>query len=77
MAVATLLSPLAPEGEARLAEPSPGLSFDAAVIGLGALATVVVAPFPVAHACPSATAGIASEGHRRYASSHRAGGEAS
>jgi hypothetical protein len=42
IAVATLLSPLAPMGEARLAEPSPGLSFDAAVIGLGALATVAV-----------------------------------
>jgi hypothetical protein len=42
VAVATLLSPLAPMGEARLAEPSPGLFFDAAVIGLGALATVAV-----------------------------------
>ncbi|MGN6175805.1 MAG: ABC transporter permease, partial [Streptosporangiaceae bacterium] len=40
--VATLLSPLAPVGEARLAEPSPGLSFDAVVIGLGALATVAI-----------------------------------
>jgi ABC-type lipoprotein release transport system permease subunit len=42
MALATLLSPLAPVGEARLAEPSPGLFFDAAVIGVGALATVAV-----------------------------------
>src|SRR5207247_11081639 len=42
MAVAALLSPLAPVGEARLAEPSPGLSLDAAMIGLGALATVAV-----------------------------------
>ena len=42
IAVATLLSPLAPLGEARLAEPAPGLSFDAGVLGLGALATVVV-----------------------------------
>ena len=40
--LATLLSPLARAGEARLAEPAPGLSFDAAVIGLGALATVAV-----------------------------------
>jgi hypothetical protein len=40
MVLATLLSPLTPVGQARLAEPSPGLSFDAAVIGLGALATV-------------------------------------
>ena len=38
--VATLLSPLSPVGEARLAEPSPGLSFDAVVTGLGALAIV-------------------------------------
>jgi hypothetical protein len=42
IAVATLLSPLAPLGEARLAEPAPGLSFDAGVLGLGALATVAV-----------------------------------
>jgi hypothetical protein len=40
--VATLLSPLAPTGEARLAEPAPGVSFDTAVAGLGALATVAV-----------------------------------
>jgi hypothetical protein len=42
MVVATLLSPLAPAGEARLADPAPGLSIDIAVIGLGALATVAV-----------------------------------
>ncbi len=42
IAIATLLSPLAPAGAARLAEPAPGLSFDPVVIGLGALATVVV-----------------------------------
>src|SRR5439155_3459268 len=41
IAVATLLSPLAPLGEARLAEPAPGVSFDVPVFGLGALATVV------------------------------------
>ena len=40
--VATLLSPLAPLGEARLADPAPGLSFDAPVLGLGALTTVAV-----------------------------------
>jgi len=40
--VATLLSPLAPAGEARLADPAPGLSFNAAVLGLGAMATVAV-----------------------------------
>jgi len=42
IAVATLLSPLAPLGEARLAEPAPGLSFDASVLSLGPLATVAV-----------------------------------
>jgi hypothetical protein len=42
MVMATLLSPLAPAGEARLADPAPGLSIDVAVIGLGALATVAV-----------------------------------
>ena len=40
--VAFALSPLAPVGEARLAEPSPGLAFDPLVLLLGALATVVV-----------------------------------
>lgn len=39
IALATLLSPLAPLGEARLAEPAPGLSFDAAVLAPGALVT--------------------------------------
>ena len=42
VAVATLLSPLAPAGEARLADPAPGLAFDGAVMGLGALLTVAV-----------------------------------
>jgi hypothetical protein len=40
--VAFLLSPLAPVGEARLAEPSPGFAFDPLVLLLGALATVLV-----------------------------------
>ena len=40
--VATMLSPIAPLGEARLAEPSTGVSFDTLVLLLGALATVVV-----------------------------------
>ena len=40
--LAALLSPLAPMGEARLAEPAPGLALDAPVLGLGALATVAV-----------------------------------
>jgi ABC-type lipoprotein release transport system permease subunit len=40
--VAFALSPLAPVGEARLAEPSPGFAFDPLVLLLGAVATVVV-----------------------------------
>jgi len=42
VAVATLLSPIAPLGEARLAEGGSGLRFDALVLPLGALAIVVV-----------------------------------
>ncbi len=40
--VALLLSPLAPLGEARLAQPSDGVRFDVRVLPLGALAVVVV-----------------------------------
>jgi hypothetical protein len=40
--LAFALSPLAPVGEARLAEPSTGFAFDPLVLLLGALATVVV-----------------------------------
>ena len=40
--LAFALSPLTPVGEARLAEPSTGLSFDPLVLLLGGLATVVV-----------------------------------
>jgi hypothetical protein len=40
--LATALSPLAPVGEARLAEPVTGISFDALVLLLGSLAIVVV-----------------------------------
>jgi len=42
LVVAYALSPLAPVGEARLAEPSTGLAFDPLVLLLGALVTVVV-----------------------------------
>ncbi len=38
--VATALSPIAPLGEARLAEASTGIAFDTLVLPLGALATV-------------------------------------
>jgi len=40
--LATFLSPLAPLGEARIAETSSGVAFDALVLPLGALATVVL-----------------------------------
>ena len=40
--LATALSPLAPVGEARIAEPATGLAFDTPVLLLGALATVAV-----------------------------------
>jgi hypothetical protein len=39
--VATVLSPIAPLGEARVAESSTGVNFDALVLILGAFATVV------------------------------------
>jgi hypothetical protein len=42
VAVATALSPIAPLGEARIAESSTGIAFDALVLLPGALATVVV-----------------------------------
>ena len=41
VAVAVALSPIAPLGEARMAEASTGFEFDALVLPLGALATVV------------------------------------
>ena len=40
--VATALSPIAPLGEARIAETSTGVTFDPLVLPLGALATVLV-----------------------------------
>jgi len=42
LALAFVLSPLAPAGDARLAEPSSGLRFDGPVLLLGAVATVVL-----------------------------------
>jgi ABC-type lipoprotein release transport system permease subunit len=42
VAVAFALSPLTPVGEARLAEPSTGLSFDPLILLVGALAIVLV-----------------------------------
>jgi hypothetical protein len=40
--VATALSPIAPLGEARIAETSTGIAFDTLILPLGALATVAV-----------------------------------
>jgi hypothetical protein len=42
LVLAFLLSPMAPEGEARLVETSTGVTFDAHALLLGALATLVV-----------------------------------
>jgi hypothetical protein len=42
VALAIVLSPIAPLGEARVAESSTGISFDALVLPLGALATVAI-----------------------------------
>jgi hypothetical protein len=48
--VAVALSPFAPVGDARLAEPNPGIAFDATAIGLGAamlvVATLLLAALP-------------------------------
>lgn len=48
--VAVTLSPLAPVGDARIAEPNPGMAFDATAVGIGAAALVVamilLATFP-------------------------------
>ena len=42
VAIATLLSPIAPLGEARAAETSTGITFDALVLTLGALVTIAI-----------------------------------
>lgn len=42
VAIAVILSPIAPLGEARIAESSTGITFDGLVLTLGVLATVVV-----------------------------------
>jgi ABC-type lipoprotein release transport system permease subunit len=42
VAAATLLSPLAPAGDARLADPAPGLAFDWPVAAAGGAAAVVL-----------------------------------
>jgi ABC-type lipoprotein release transport system permease subunit len=42
VALAFLLSPLTPVGEARLADPSPGFAFDPTVLLVGALAAILV-----------------------------------
>jgi hypothetical protein len=40
---AVVLSPLAPIGDARLAEPAPGIAFDATAIGVGTAVLIAVA----------------------------------
>ena len=40
--IATMLSPIAPLGEARIADTSNGINFDALVLTIGALATAIV-----------------------------------
>jgi putative ABC transport system permease protein len=42
VASAFAASPLMPIGTGRIAEPNPGLSFDALILGLGAVGTIVV-----------------------------------
>ena len=61
---ATLLSAFAPVGEARLADPDPGLAFDWPVAGLGALAAVAVV---LALGVPSALRGAQARGSARRA----------
>jgi hypothetical protein len=68
VAVAFALSPIAPVGEARVAQPSSGFSFDSTVLGLGGLAVVlVVVVASLSPALRSARAtraqGVESTGH--------------
>ena len=70
--VAFLLSPLAPRGLARAAEPRPGFAFDATAIGLGALLTMVAlllfAAVPALRAARQAASGPASDENIQRAS---------
>ncbi len=63
VAIATLLSPIAPLGEARIAESSTGITFDALVLTLGVLGTVVIVS--VLGAWPSVRAARASRPDER------------
>jgi FtsX-like permease family len=60
--LAVAISPLFPVGLARVAEPHPGIHADAAVLGLGALATVLVTVACAAWPTWRATAGPARAG---------------
>jgi putative ABC transport system permease protein len=66
---AYLLSPLTPIGDARVAEPSPGLAFDVLVFVLGAAGVILVAcalsVVPSWRAARSATARSANTGFER------------
>ncbi len=65
VAVATILSPIAPLGEARVAESSTGITADALVLTLGVLATVVIVS--VLGAWPSVRAARVSRPDERTA----------
>ena len=49
--VATVLSPLMPIGPARGPNPTPGLAFNSAILGLGALSIVMVFVLRWPHRC--------------------------
>ena len=78
VAVAVVLSPIAPLGEARTAEASTGVSFDALVLPLGALATVaavlVLGLWPAWRAARSVRADDGAASARPSAVVHAAGG---
>ncbi len=73
---AVLASPLMPIGPARLAEPHPGIAFNAAVLGLGFAAIVVlVVGLSAIPAWRAATvAGVRSSGRVRRSSKSRLAG---
>ena len=68
VALATLLSAFAPVGEARLADPAPGLTFDWPVAVLGAVAAVAVV---LALGVPPALRGARTRGSARLARAAR------
>lgn len=63
--VAIALSPLAPVGDARIAEPNPGVSFDVTAIGIGVGAlialAVALAAFPAWNAARTRSVNVSEE----------------